>query len=116
MTEEESARTYGSLYRPPGSGFGHNFLVEASFTGPVDAQTGMIANLSDVDQWLKAVASQFDHKVLNDLPEFAGTAPTLEIIAMRFFEKLKCLVTSDMRLVFIRIYEGTDVWVDYFGV
>lgn len=115
LGEEESRRVYGSLYREPGAGFGHNFLLEAHFTGPVDAQTGMIANLADVDRWLRAVASRFDHKVLNDLPEFATRAPTLELIAAAFFDGLVSLLQPGVRLVSVRLYEGERIWVDYFG-
>jgi 6-pyruvoyl-tetrahydropterin synthase len=115
LGEEESRRVYGSLYREPGSGFGHNFLLEAHFTGAVDAETGMIANLVDVDRWLRAVASRFDHKVLNDLPEFANRAPTLELIAATFFDGLVSLIEPGVRLVSVRLYEGEQIWVDYFG-
>ncbi len=115
LGEEESAKVYGSLYRPPGAGFGHNFLVEASFSGPVDPLTGMIANLTDIDNWLRAVASRFDHKVLNDLPEFASTAPTLEMIARAFFRAVSSLVIPGVRLNSIRLYEGSSTWVDDFG-
>lgn len=116
LTEDESARAYGSLYRPPGAGHGHNFRVEASFTGLVDPQTGMIENLVVIDQWLRTVAARFDHKVLNDLPEFAGTTPTLEMIALRFFEGVAALVNNPTTsLNRIRIHEGDAAWVDYFG-
>jgi 6-pyruvoyltetrahydropterin/6-carboxytetrahydropterin synthase len=115
LGEDESSRVYGSLYREPGAGFGHNFLVEATFTGAVDPQTGMIANLVDVDQWLRSVAGRFDHKVLNELPEFAGQAPTLELISRAFFDELKKQVDANVRLTSIRLYEGDQIWVDYFG-
>lgn len=115
LGEEESRRVYGSLYREPGAGFGHNFLVEATFSGPVDSQTGMIANLADVDQWLRTVASRYDHQVLNDLPDFSAHAPTLELVAAAFFDGVRALVSSGVRLVSIRLYEGEQIWVDYFG-
>jgi 6-pyruvoyltetrahydropterin/6-carboxytetrahydropterin synthase len=115
LGEEESARVYGSLYRPPGSGFGHNFLVEAAFSGDVDPLTGMIANLVEIDRWLRDVAARFDHKVLNDLPEFAGRAPTLELIAATFFERVAGLASPGVRLISIRLHEGDQTWVDFFG-
>lgn len=115
LGEAESSRVYGSLYRPPGAGFGHNFLVEARFSGAVEPQTGMIANLTEVDRWLRTTAARFDHQVLNDRPEFANGAPTLEMIAMRFFEGVSSLLTANVRLISIRLREGDQTWVDYFG-
>jgi 6-pyruvoyltetrahydropterin/6-carboxytetrahydropterin synthase len=113
LSLDENKRIYGSLYRD--EGFGHNFLIEAHFTGPIDPLTGMIANLVDVDRWLKSVAGQFDHKFLNDLPEFVGQAPTLERIALQFFNLLVPALTPNVRLTQIRLYEGDQTWVDYFG-
>ena len=113
--EDESKRVYGSLYREPGAGFGHNFLVEATFSGPIDPLTGLIANLVDVDQWLRTVAARFDHKLLNELSEFSGHAPTLELIARAFFEGVARLTPPGVQLVSIRLYEGEKTWVDYFG-
>lgn len=113
FSAEENARVYGSLYRE--EGFGHNFLLEAHFAGPVDFETGMIANLADIDRWLKVVASEFDHKMLNDLPDFSGVAPTLERISLAFFEKLRGHVSPGVRLVKVRLFEGDQTWVDYFG-
>ena len=109
----ENARVYGSLYRE--EGFGHNFLLEAHFAGPVDFETGMIANLVDIDRWLKTVAGDFDHKMLNELPEFSQSAPTLERISLVFFEKLRAHVSPGVRLVRLRLFEGDQTWVDYFG-
>jgi 6-pyruvoyltetrahydropterin/6-carboxytetrahydropterin synthase len=125
LSEEENKKAYGNLYRE--EGFGHNFLVEAHFEGDIDPLTGMIINLVDIDQWLKAVASRFDHKHLNEIPEFEGRAPTLERLTQKFFELVKPFVTKhlndlkasgstrDVRLVKVRVYEGDDTWVDYGG-
>ena len=116
MSDAENRQTYGSLYRA--EGFGHNFLLEAHFTGPVDALTGMIANLVDVDRWLKSVATRFDHKFLNEIPEFSGAAPTLERISKVFYELLSVEISaaaSRARLAKVRLFEGDQTWVDFSG-
>lgn len=123
MSREENLKAYGDLYRD--EGFGHNFLVEAHFEGEIDPLTGMIVNLVDVDAWLKSVAAKFDHKHLNEIPEFSGVVPTLERLAQKFFELVAPSVkaheaalraTGDrrtVRLAKVRVYEGDDTWVDY---
>jgi 6-pyruvoyltetrahydropterin/6-carboxytetrahydropterin synthase len=113
LSREENLKTYGSLYRD--EGFGHNFLVEAHFTGVVDRMTGMIAYLVDLEQWLRAVASRFDHRFLNELAEFAGQAPTLERLALSFYDGVSSLVSGGAQLKKIRLYEGDQTWVDYAG-
>lgn len=112
LSLDENKVAYGSLYRD--EGFGHNFLLEAHFTGPIDPLTGMIANLVDIDHWLKSVASHYDHMFLNELPDFKDVAPTPERIALAFFDRLKGLA-SNVTIVRVRLYEGPGFWVDYCG-
>lgn len=118
-SNEKNRSLYGSLYRE--HGFGHNFRVEAHFTGQIDALTGMIVNLKHVDRWLKDVAETVDHRHLNELPAFAGIAPTPERLALYWFEQLASRVASHLEnhpgvlsLVKTRLYEGESLWVDCF--
>lgn len=125
LSDEENRKAYGDLYRE--EGFGHNFLVEVHFEGEIEPLTGMIVNLSDVDRWLKSVAVRFDHKHLNEIPEFQGVVPTLERVAQKFFDLVQPFVTAHVsalrasgdtrtvKLSQIRVYEGDDTWVDYRG-
>jgi 6-pyruvoyltetrahydropterin/6-carboxytetrahydropterin synthase len=64
-------------------GFGHNFELEVSVEGPVDPESAMVVNLSDLDRVLKEeVDRPLDHRNLNrDVPEFANTPPTAENLA-----------------------------------
>ncbi|MEK7354824.1 MAG: 6-carboxytetrahydropterin synthase [Bdellovibrionota bacterium] len=123
LNDDENRRLYGSLYRA--DGFGHNFLLEAHFEGEIDSKTGMIVNLTDVDRWLKDVATVLDHKHLNEIPEFRNVSPTPERIAQWFYSALEPRVTAhvselrsrgDSRLVTlakIRLHEGDALWIDY---
>ena len=50
---------------------GHNYLLEATVEGPVDADNGMVVNLYDLKEVIKDVLEEFDHKHLNlDTPYF----------------------------------------------
>lgn len=125
LSDEENRAAFGSLYRE--EGFGHNFLIEAHFDGEIDPLSGMIVNLVDVDRWLKDVAARFDHKHLNEIPEFAGVAPTPERLAQKFYELLNVHVEAHralppekrlggsgrVHLAKVRVYEGEDTWIDY---
>lgn len=123
LGDDENRRLYGSLYRA--EGFGHNFLLEAHFEGEIEADTGMIINLTDVDQWLTEVKKIIDHKHLNELPQFRAVSPTPERIAKWFHGELGRRVDAHVaslrssgdirrvRLAKVRLYEGDDLWVDY---
>ena len=110
LSEDENRRLYGTYYRE--AGFGHNFLVEAHFEGPIDPMTGMIVNLTIVDQWLKEVLSSLDHKTMNDLPFFTKVSPTPERIALYIFKDIESRAAGTTKLAKVRLYEGDDLWVD----
>ena len=51
FTPEENRRVFGKCNNP--NGHGHNYTLELSIAGDVDPATGMIANLSDLDGFVK---------------------------------------------------------------
>ena len=53
LGEEENRLVYGKCNNP--FGHGHNYIVEVAVSGPVDQATGMIANLADLDAYLKTL-------------------------------------------------------------
>lgn len=71
-------------------GHGHNYVLEVTITGPVDPSTGMIANLADLDTFVRArVLDDFDHANLNEqIPEFRETIPTTENLCRAIFKRL----------------------------
>ena len=76
-----NVEVYGKCNNP--HGHGHNYTIEVTVAGPVDAVTGMVTNLTDLDRFAQAeVIERFDHQNLNMLPEFKGLVPTTENFAM----------------------------------
>lgn len=114
LSEDQNKAIFGSDYSE--DGLGHNFVLEAYFTGPIDPITGMIANLSDVDRWLKELTDILDHRFLNeDVDYFKVHVPSAENIARYCFEELKKKISLPLKLARCRLYEGEDFWVDYSG-
>ncbi len=72
------------------SDHGHNYVVEVTVAGPVDPETGMVANLKDVDRVLRReFIDLVDHKHLNrDVECLRGVVPTAENIAIAAFTVL----------------------------
>jgi 6-pyruvoyltetrahydropterin/6-carboxytetrahydropterin synthase len=88
LGEDENRRVYGKCNNP--YGHGHNYVVEAAFSGPVDEATGMVANLVDLDAFVeREVIEPFDHKYLNEeIEEFRAHVPTTENICIEIFHRL----------------------------
>ena len=103
FSEEENRRIYGKCANP--YGHGHNYFVEATFTGPVDPQTGMIANLAELDPFMKKhVINDFDHRYLNEeLTCFATQVPTTENVCREIYRRLKSFPAA--RLERVRVEE-----------
>jgi len=89
FSEAENQRLYGKCSNP--YGHGHNYTVEVTVSGPVNAATGMIANLADLDPFVqREVVEAFDHKYLNEeIAEFQECVPTTENVAREIFWRLK---------------------------
>ena len=88
LSETENAATYGKCNNP--QGHGHNYALEVTVSGQVDAKTGMICNLVDLDDAVRReVIDRFDHENLNMRPEFAEIVPTTESLSEAIFQILK---------------------------
>jgi 6-pyruvoyltetrahydropterin/6-carboxytetrahydropterin synthase len=85
MSVDENELTYGKCNNP--YGHGHNYTVEVTVSGPVDAETGMVCNLVDLDTFMKReVLSRFDKENLNMRPEFSVQVPTTENLCTEIYE------------------------------
>ena len=88
MSPEENRATYGKCNNP--YGHGHNYALEVTVSGPVEASTGMICNLADLDSFVGAeILTRYEHVNLNTLPEFQRRVPTTENLCIEIFEILK---------------------------
>jgi len=80
LSEDENWRIYGKCNNP--YGHGHNYGLEVTVSGPIDARTGMVANLVDLNRVVQeTVIERFDHKNLNvEIAEFRDQVPTSEAL------------------------------------
>jgi 6-pyruvoyltetrahydropterin/6-carboxytetrahydropterin synthase len=85
LSPEENREVYGKCNNP--YGHGHNYAVEVTVSGQVDAQTGMVCNLADLDRFVaREVLERYDHASLNCLPEFRAHVPTTENLCAEIYE------------------------------
>ena len=88
MTDQENREVYGKCNNP--HGHGHNYALEITVAGPVDAKTGMICNLADLDEFVnREILERFGHENLNTLSEFQGTVPTTENLCVELYNILE---------------------------
>ena len=88
LSDEENRRLYGKCNNP--FGHGHNYVVEVSARGPLDAH-GRAVDVAALDALVnREVLRPFDHRNLNTEAEaFADEVPTSENLAREICRRLK---------------------------
>ncbi|MGA2276450.1 MAG: 6-carboxytetrahydropterin synthase [Terracidiphilus sp.] len=88
LSAEENRATYGKCNHP--HGHGHNYIVEILVGGDVNPETGMVVNMSALDEAVRTkIIDRFDHTNLNLDPLFANRVPTTENLCRAVFALLK---------------------------
>jgi 6-pyruvoyltetrahydropterin/6-carboxytetrahydropterin synthase len=108
---EENRKRFGNLT----VAHGHNYMLDVTVRGPIDAITGMVMDLGELKRIAgEVVVERFDHADLNADPLFAGKVPTTENIAVAIWGLLVPKLGSD-RLWRVRVWEDPTLYVDYLG-
>jgi 6-pyruvoyltetrahydropterin/6-carboxytetrahydropterin synthase len=116
MSQEENQRLFGAAANP--HGHGHNFVLEVTIEGDPDPVTGMVFDLKDLKEIIaREVIQPFDHRFLNyEAPPFDRVIPTVENIAIEIWRRIEPqLAGSRGKLRNVRLYETSDLYVDYSG-
>ena len=111
---QENQRVFGRCSNL--NGHGHNYTLEVTVAGEVDAVTGFVIDLKQLKDILsREVLDDFDHRNLNkEVPEFAAQIPTTENIAVAIWGRLRSHL-HPAKLHRVRLYEQPDLFVDYYG-
>ena len=108
---DDNARAFGRLTVP----HGHNYTLDVTVRGPIEARTGMVIDLGELKEIVNAtVIDRFDHSDLNADALFRDRIPTTENIAIAVWELLAPKLGPD-RLARVRVWEDPTLFVDYDG-
>jgi len=111
LTAEENRATYGKCNNP--HGHGHNYVVEVIVGGAVDAETGMVCDLVDLDACVrKEILDRFDHTNLNTHACFQNLVPTTENFNIVIHRLLKAAFTQ-AELTTVRVEETSNNSFEY---
>lgn len=105
-SEAHNLRTYGKCANP--GGHGHNYGIEVTVRGEIDADTGEVMDRSALDAVVEArVLRRFAHRMLNADPLFADEVPTAENIARVIHAELDAPIAAAgrARLCRVRVHE-----------
>ena len=99
---EQNRAVYGKCNNP--HGHGHNYGIEVTLGGSVNAQTGMVCDLGELDVFARThLLGRFDGMNLNTLDEFREVVPTTENFTREVYRIFQGF--GGARVVRIRIEE-----------
>jgi 6-pyruvoyltetrahydropterin/6-carboxytetrahydropterin synthase len=103
LSQAENDELFGKCNNP--AGHGHNYVLEVTVEGEPDPRTGMMVDLSALDDAVERhVVGRYDHRNLNeDLLEFRGRNTTSEVVATEIFRTLDGNLPA--RLHRVRLHE-----------
>ncbi len=112
-SEARNRRVYGPC--AVGSGHGHDYVAECTFSGPVDPRTGVVLNLTEVKRQLDEVIEPLHLSHLNhDHGSLEGPAPTSEGLARYLWHALGS-ANVPCGLTRIRLHESRARNIEYTG-
>lgn len=114
---EENRRVFGACNNPVGHG--HNYSLEVTVRGAIDADTGYSVDLGLLDALLqREIVDRLDHQHINHaIPEFADGAlvPTCENLVAWAWPRLAAGLPDGVALHRLRLHEDDHLSVEYFG-
>jgi 6-pyruvoyltetrahydropterin/6-carboxytetrahydropterin synthase len=116
LSQGENEAIYGKCARP--HGHGHNYLLDVTVRGPIDARSGMVCDLAALQRLVdELVVEAFDHTFLNkDVEHFANTVPTAENIALHIADLLTAPIAAiGARLHKVRLQESPNNAAEVFA-
>ena len=94
---------------------GHNWSVSVVVQAQELDAIGIAIDFRELKERLAAVIAAFDHKYLNDLPEFQNVNPTSERLAKIIFERLAAGVDRPgARVAKVGVMESDNTMATYF--
>jgi 6-pyruvoyltetrahydropterin/6-carboxytetrahydropterin synthase len=111
LSDAENLEIFGKCSNP--QGHGHNYTLEVTVEGEMDARTGFVVDLSALSQLMKKfVIDDVDHKNLNvDVDWLSGLMPTTEMLASVFWDRLDPHLPPGS-LHTVRLYETDKNWAE----
>jgi 6-pyruvoyltetrahydropterin/6-carboxytetrahydropterin synthase len=111
FNEEQNRVVYGRCNNP--HGHGHNYVIEVTVGGSVNAETGMVCDLVELDSCVRTeVVERFDHTNLNLDPLFQDRVPTTENLCIEVYQLL-ATAFDKAELVRVRVEETSNNSFEY---
>ena len=116
FSDARNRETFGKCNNP--FGHGHNYTVQVTFRGPIQAETGMVLNLAEIDRFAQQqLLARFDLANLNQDQAFTQCVPSTENLCVELWRVFACFEEGYEHLTLqqVRVEETNNNAFDYFG-
>ena len=114
-SDDRNSRVFGDCANA--NWHGHNYDLEVTVSGPVDAETGYVMDLKDLKDLVnRHVVDDLDHRNLNlDVPWLEGVIPSTENLVVKIWERIAPLIPPPAKLDRLVLWETPRHRVEYSG-
>jgi 6-pyruvoyltetrahydropterin/6-carboxytetrahydropterin synthase len=114
LSDRENTALFGKCNNP--NWHGHNYVLEVTVAGAIDARSGYVMDLSKLREVVeREVIEKVDHRNLNLEVDFMhGINPTAENIVVACWQAIAPHV-APARLARLRLWETENNYVEYAG-
>lgn len=110
----------GEVFGPAQRLHGATFVVDATFRGDVLDDDGILVDIAQATDALRAVVSELSYRNLDDEPTFAGTNTTTEVLARHVADRLAERVAAGalgpapgLKGLVVTLHESHVAWASY---
>ena len=104
----------GGDWGPENEPHAHHYVLELRLSAPRLDRHGYLVDLVDVESRLEEVVGTYGNRMLNELPAFGDSNPSLERFAKIIWDDLRD-IGSSMESMTVRLWENDEAWAEWSG-
>ena len=104
----------GGDFGPEGALHSHHYRVELTVSGKELDRRGFLVDIVRLREELNRLLDRYRDRTLNDLQDFAGLNPGVEVVARAMAVSLaRTLEGENMGALTIKLWENDSAWASY---
>ncbi|MHB1006639.1 MAG: 6-pyruvoyl trahydropterin synthase family protein [Chloroflexota bacterium] len=92
----------------------HHYVLEVSLEGATLGGHGYLVDIVDIEAQVESLRARYKDHTLNELPEFEGTNPSLELFARILCDSLTERIRAvNLGAVNVKLWENELAWAGF---
>jgi 6-pyruvoyltetrahydropterin/6-carboxytetrahydropterin synthase len=92
----------------------HHYVLELELAGEKLDRHNYLVDITEIEAEMNVLIARYRDHLLNELPEFKGTNPSLEYFARLLCESLSRAIGADnISMLTVRLWENESAWAGF---